>query len=117
MAATVVSDSPLKELAHRENDGLEVVLLWHDVTGELTVCVSDERSGAYFELAATPEHALDVFQHPYAHATFRGVPYYDALVPFWVQGTAATRQWWRQREQRVSSTSDTRRLKHSGDMG
>jgi hypothetical protein len=62
-----------RELAHRENDGLEVMLFWQTLTDELTITVSDERSGAYFELGAAPNEALDVFNHPYAHAAFRGL--------------------------------------------
>jgi len=34
----------------------------------VTVTVSDERNGAYFELPAEPRRALDVFNHPYAYA-------------------------------------------------
>jgi hypothetical protein len=75
--------SPLRELAHRASDGVEVVLFWHEGTNELTVAVSDARSGAYFELAARPDEALDVFEHPYAHAAFRGLPYEEALLASW----------------------------------
>lgn len=89
MAATDATQSPFRELAHRENDGVEVVLFWHAVTSGLTVSVSDMRSGAYFELAAAPEDALDVFHHPYAYAAFRGVPYDDALFPSRAQAAAA----------------------------
>jgi hypothetical protein len=70
----------LRELAHRATDGLEVILFWDEPANELTVSVSDERTGAYFELAAEPDQALAVFYHPYAHAAFRGVPYDDALL-------------------------------------
>jgi hypothetical protein len=63
-----------RELAYRNIDGVEVVLFWHEITDELTVTVSDERNGAYFELAADPHQALDVFNHPYAHAAFQGLP-------------------------------------------
>jgi hypothetical protein len=62
-----------RELAYRAAYGLEVVLFWHEITDELTVAVSDALSGAYFELAAGPREALDVFNHPYAHAAFRGL--------------------------------------------
>jgi hypothetical protein len=88
MAANDVTHSPFRELAHRESEGVEVVLFWHDVTNKLTVCVCDTRSGAYFELAAAPEDALDVFYHPYSYAAFRGVPYDDALRPSWAQAAA-----------------------------
>ena len=77
--------SPYQELAYRASDGIEVVLFWHQGTDELLVCVSDERSGAYFELAAGPDQALDVFNHPYAHAAFRGLPYEEASIPCWAE--------------------------------
>jgi hypothetical protein len=82
MAANTIHES-FRELAHRANDGLEVVLFWHERTDELTVMVSDERTGAYFELAADPARALDVFDHPYAYAAARGLPYADALLTNW----------------------------------
>ena len=79
---------PYRELAHRRSEGVEVALFWHEVSGELTVTVSDDRTGAYFELAADPQHALDVFNHPYAHAAFRGVPdEAESLAP-WVEAAA-----------------------------
>jgi hypothetical protein len=74
--------NPYRELAYRANDGVEVVLLWQQITDDLTVIVSDEGSGTYFELTAGPEQALDVFNHPYAHAAFRGFPSADAALPF-----------------------------------
>jgi hypothetical protein len=85
MASIDTTHSPFRELAHRSNDGVEVVLFWHEVTSDLTVCVSDKRSGAYFELPAPRERALDVFHHPYAYAAFEHVPYDDALLASWAQ--------------------------------
>jgi hypothetical protein len=85
MKAKDAGESPLRELAHRANDGVEVVLFWDDGTNELTVSVSDVRSGAYFELATEADEALDVFNHPYAHAAFRGLPYEEELLPSWAQ--------------------------------
>jgi hypothetical protein len=82
MANTNATQEPYRELAHRSNDGLEVVLLWHQPTDELTVTVSDERNGAHLELAVEPHQALDVFNHPYAHAAFQGLTYQEtSLVP------------------------------------
>jgi hypothetical protein len=83
MNADDSAQSPLRELAHRASDAMEVVLFWHEGTNELTVAVSDVRSGAYFELAAGPDQAVDAFEHPYAHAAFRGVPYEEALLASW----------------------------------
>ena len=68
------SPSPARELSRRSNGGITVVLLWHEVTGALIVCVSDDREGAYFELHPPPELALDAFNHPYAHVD-RADPY------------------------------------------
>ena len=79
MTATNETQQPYRELAYRANDGVEIVLFWHRVTDELIVSVSDARTGAYFELSADPAQALDVFNHPYAHAAFRGLPYENAL--------------------------------------
>lgn len=81
--------SPYRELAYRADAGVEVVLFWHENTDELTVAVSDERSGAYFELAAAPDQALDVFNHPYAHAAFRGMPYSEESLPAWAEAAAS----------------------------
>lgn len=81
--------NPYRELAHRASDGIEILLLWHQRTDELRVSVSDERCGAYFELAAGPGQALDVFKHPYAHAAFRGLPYDEARIPCWPEASAA----------------------------
>jgi hypothetical protein len=81
-------DRSHRELAHRAGDGIEVVLFWHEPTNELTVCLSDERTGAYFELAADPDRALDVFEHPYAYAAFSGLHYEDELLPSWVEAAA-----------------------------
>jgi hypothetical protein len=89
MTVTDTTEHPLRELAHRANDGVEVLLVWNEVTDELTVSVSDNRSGAYFELTADPGEALDVFHHPYAHAAFVGVPYEEALLASWAHATAS----------------------------
>ena len=80
-----------RELAYRVADGVEVVLFWHQDTHELTVAVSDVHSGAYFELAAAPDQALDVFNHPYAHAAFRGLPYPEEPFASWAEAAASQR--------------------------
>ena len=64
-----------RELAHRSTDGLEVTLLWQPAGDELTVCVCDERHGAYFEIHPKPYVALDVFHHPHAYVDFASVYY------------------------------------------
>jgi hypothetical protein len=85
MAGTNATQELYRELAHRMNDGLEVALFWHRRTDELTVTVSDERVGTYFELAAQPHDALDVFAHPYAHAAFQGLAFQEASLASWAE--------------------------------
>jgi hypothetical protein len=60
-----------RELAYRASDGVEVTLLWSGLDNRLTVQVSDAKSGDIFELEAESDKALEVFNHPYAYATFR----------------------------------------------
>jgi len=57
-----------EELAHREADGIEVLLLWSRADDSLTVVCADTRAGDWFAVAADPTNALDVFHHPYAYA-------------------------------------------------
>jgi hypothetical protein len=68
MTLTALHQQP-RELAHRVNDGLEVTLFWHPANDELTVCVCDERRGAYFVIRPEARLALDVFYHPYSYAS------------------------------------------------
>ncbi len=53
--------------------GIEVTLLWHRTSGELTVSVTDAASGASFELPVAADEALAAFHHPYAYAAALGV--------------------------------------------
>jgi hypothetical protein len=90
MASAHIKPQPYQELAYRESDSVEVVLFWHRGTDELTVGVSDRRNGGYFELAAAPHQALDVFNHPYAHAAFRGLQYAEESLASWAEAAAET---------------------------
>jgi hypothetical protein len=63
-----------RELDSRASDGVEITLLWNELTGQVAVSVSDPRNGEEFELVVDPdESALDVFNHPYAYAASRGL--------------------------------------------
>ena len=64
-----------RELAHRCNGGLEVTLLWHPARDELTVCGSDHRTGARFEVRPEPQSALEVYYHPYCYVTDCDISY------------------------------------------
>jgi hypothetical protein len=61
--------SPLRELDHRTNDGIDVRLLWHQLEDRVLVAVSDARTGEEFTVDVAPtQRAYDVFHHPYAYA-------------------------------------------------
>ena len=62
-----------EELDHRGADRIEVSLLWNPVSNGLTVFVSDARTGACFELPVDAGEAREVFEHPFAHAAYRGL--------------------------------------------
>jgi hypothetical protein len=68
------------ELANRSNAGIEVTLVWEQSNGvdEVVVCVSDLRAGAYFEIAAEPRSALDVYYHPFAYRNASRIDYEDS---------------------------------------
>jgi hypothetical protein len=67
----------MRELTHRSNDGIDVTLFWHPDTDELTVCVCDQRRGAYFEIEPEAGNALEAFYHPYSYASLSYVHYED----------------------------------------
>ena len=64
------------ELAARESNGVTVRLLWSRPTNLVTVTVWDSANDDYFELVLDEhDRALDVFEHPYAHAAARGLDF------------------------------------------
>ena len=64
---TPVTLQPL-ELAARESDGIQVLLLWHPCEDAVTVSVDDTRAGQRFDLAVARDRALEAFYHPFAYA-------------------------------------------------
>jgi hypothetical protein len=56
-----------RELAYRASNEIEVTLFWGPSTNEIVVEVFDHSDGRAFELAVSPECALDAFHHPYAY--------------------------------------------------
>lgn len=91
--ASRATHQPERELARRAGDGIEVVLFWHELTNELTVCVSDQRAGTHFEIAAAPQCALDVFNHPYPYAAFAGLHYEEELLASWGKAAPTKPKW------------------------
>ena len=60
--------SSLKELAYREQDGLEIALLWDPRSNDVCVDVADERDDSFLRIPVAARFALDAFHHPYAYA-------------------------------------------------
>ncbi len=60
--------TPSTELAQRQNDGIEVSLLWCRSDGSITVAVRHLAPEESFELDVDPALALDAFYHPFAFA-------------------------------------------------
>ena len=57
------------ELAGRENEGLEVSLLWNKSANRVKVAVADARQSEHFEFDVAGADALAAFHHPFAYAT------------------------------------------------
>ena len=76
MTVTTLTQPP-RELAYRTGDGIEVALFWQPDDDELSVCVCDQRRGAYFVVRPEPHLALDVFYHPYSYVDASDVHYED----------------------------------------
>jgi len=66
------------ELASRENDGLEVSLLWSKSEDRVKVAVIDQKLDEEFHLDVPGACALDAFYHPFAYASGRGLCFGDA---------------------------------------
>ncbi len=66
------TDTALRELAHRRNDGLDIRLIWDSARDAVFVELVDHRSGDGFDVAVLPgEKAMDVFHHPFAYRAVR----------------------------------------------
>ncbi len=60
--------TPIRELDHRNTDGIDVSLLWNALTDRVSVSVHDHRSGEIFVVEVPGADALEAFNHPYAYA-------------------------------------------------
>ena len=72
-------ESDWRELAGRENEGLEISLLWSKNAGRVKVAVTDARLDEQFEFDVAGAEALAAFYHPYAFAADRGIRFGDEL--------------------------------------
>ena len=68
-AELVHQEAPVRELAHRVGDGLEVQLLWKAAKlGEVVILhLSDEKSGFDAQVEVPRDKALDAFHHPFLY--------------------------------------------------
>jgi hypothetical protein len=62
------TDIELRELDHRNADGIDVRLLWHTATNHVSIALLNERSGDSLAFDVDPADALDAFQHPFVYA-------------------------------------------------
>jgi hypothetical protein len=62
------TDHLIIDLADRQSNDLDVVLLWSKGSGRLWVNVTHRSSGRTSRIGATPANALDVFRHPFAYS-------------------------------------------------
>jgi hypothetical protein len=68
MTKTLTHKRLFEELDYRENDGIEVSLLWDRSTNGVSIYVFDTKTNTSFEQQVAPEQALDAFHHPYVYA-------------------------------------------------
>jgi hypothetical protein len=62
--------------ASRENAGIRVTLLWAADTNAVAVLVLNDGTDDKFELLIEPDvNPVDVYEHPYAYAAWRGIDY------------------------------------------
>jgi hypothetical protein len=66
MSAT--TETVIRELDRRTNDGFDVRLLWSPQTNRVFVAIEDQRHDDSFELAVNGADALEAFHHPFAYA-------------------------------------------------
>jgi hypothetical protein len=62
-----------RELAGRESDGLEILLLWSKSAGRVKVAVTDAKLDEQFEFDVAGADALAAFYHSFAYAAVRGL--------------------------------------------
>ena len=66
-------------LARRKNAGVRVTLLWAADANSVAVLVRDDSTKEQFELVVEPDaNPIDVYEHPYAYAAWRGIDYRTA---------------------------------------
>ena len=67
MIDTTAIFTPLRELAHRTTDGIDVTLMWDPVDDRAFVAVVDMKNGIVFDVEVGDENPMHVYNHPYAY--------------------------------------------------
>jgi hypothetical protein len=67
-----------EELAHRENDGLEVSLLWRRDDDSVAIDVHDAKCDVHLVFGVPRDRALDAFNHPFLYAPAEEQGYAEA---------------------------------------
>ena len=62
------SETAVRELDRRVNDGFDVRLLWDSETGRVFVAIEDERYGEWITMDVDPSDALEAFHHPFSYS-------------------------------------------------
>ena len=65
--AALLPGGDWRELASRDNDGLEVSLLWSKSADQVRLVVADTRLEVDFELDVSGADALAAFYHPFSY--------------------------------------------------
>jgi hypothetical protein len=73
MTTLTLTETTYEELASRENNGIRVSLMWNCAKNDAKVTVYDASDDSSFELGVEDAPPLDVFNHPFAYAAFRGL--------------------------------------------
>lgn len=73
------SHNPRVVLASRKNAGIRVTLLWAADTDTVAMLARGDSTNEQFELLVEPDaNPIDVDEHPYAYAAWRGIDYRTA---------------------------------------
>jgi hypothetical protein len=81
MTAHMLTETQYEELSSRESNGIRVSLVWNRADDTVKVSVYDARSDSSFDLDVGNDPPLEVYNHPFAYAAFRGVDCAPAFAP------------------------------------
>ena len=61
-------ETTIRELDHRNSDGIDVRLLWNQRTNGVSMAIEDTHLGQSLTFDVEARDALAAFHHPYAYA-------------------------------------------------